>query len=172
MNLVKDSDSQDGIMKTIAAGGFKDITRIASSSPEMWQQICLSNTANIASLLADYIHSLDKIYEMLLSADSSQIYDFFDNARTYRDGFIGTGNGAIKTEHTLNIDITDEPGALASIATMLAVRNISIKNIGITHNREYEEGALRIEFYSSSDVDTAKALLESKGYCVYSKKDN
>lgn len=171
VNLVKDSDSKEGIMKTIAAGGFKDITRIASSSPEMWQQICLTNTSNIASLLADYIHSLDQIYEMLLSADSTKIYDFFDSARTYREGFIGIGNGPIKTEFTINIDISDEPGALASIATMLAVRNISIKNIGITHNREYEEGALRIEFYSSDDVESAKVLLESKGYSVYTKKD-
>ena len=108
---------------------------------------------------------------MLLTADSTQIYDFFDNAREYRDGFVGTGNGPIKTEHTLNIDISDEPGALASIATMLADSNISIKNIGITHNREYEEGTLRIEFYSPDDIETSKIILESKGYTVYTKKD-
>ena len=38
VNLIKQSDSEDGLMKMIAAGGFKDITRIASSSPAMWQQ--------------------------------------------------------------------------------------------------------------------------------------
>lgn len=171
VNLVKDSDSKDEVMKTIAAGGFKDITRIASSSPEMWQQICLTNSSNIAALLGDYIHSLDKIYEMLLAGDSALIYDFFHSARTYRESFVGTGNGPIKTEYTLNIDISDEPGALASIATMLAARSISIKNIGITHNREYEEGALRIEFYSADDVDSAKLLLEGKNYTVYTKQD-
>ena len=42
VNLVKDSDGKDGMMKRLAAGGFKDITRIASSSPEMWEQICMS----------------------------------------------------------------------------------------------------------------------------------
>ncbi|MBQ7359198.1 MAG: prephenate dehydrogenase [Lachnospiraceae bacterium] len=171
VNLVKDSDSPDGLMKMIAAGGFKDITRIASSSPEMWQQICMTNTSNIASLLGDYIHALDQIYELLLSQDSSKLYDFFDSARSYREGFVGSARGPIKSEYTLNIDISDEPGALASIATMLAVRDISIKNIGITHNREYEEGALRIEFYSPEDVEHAKSLLESKGYNVYIKKD-
>lgn len=171
VNLVKDSDSKDGLMKMIAAGGFKDITRIASSSPEMWQQICLSNTSNIASLLGEYIHALDQIYELLLTNDASKLYEFFDSARTYRESFVGSGSGPIKTEYTLNIDISDEPGALASIATMLAVRDISIKNIGITHNRELEEGALRIEFYSPEDVTNAKTLLESKGYTVYAKKD-
>ena len=49
VNLVKDSDYEDGIMKLIAAGGFKDITRIASSSAVMWQQICLTNTENIST---------------------------------------------------------------------------------------------------------------------------
>ncbi|MCM1570215.1 MAG: prephenate dehydrogenase/arogenate dehydrogenase family protein, partial [Roseburia sp.] len=43
VNLVRDSDSEDGIMKMVAAGGFKDITRISSSSAAMWQQICLTN---------------------------------------------------------------------------------------------------------------------------------
>ena len=44
VNLVRDNDSADEIMRRIAAGGFKDITRIASSSPVMWEQICMTNT--------------------------------------------------------------------------------------------------------------------------------
>ena len=43
VNLVSDLDDEQETMRTIAAGGFKDITRIASSSPVMWQNICLSN---------------------------------------------------------------------------------------------------------------------------------
>ena len=44
VNLVRDSDDSRETMKQIAAGGFKDITRIASASPEMWEQICMTNT--------------------------------------------------------------------------------------------------------------------------------
>ena len=60
-NLVHDHDSAQETMKMIAAGGFKDITRIASSSPDMWESICMSNTENIANLLDDYIVSLQTI---------------------------------------------------------------------------------------------------------------
>ncbi len=54
VNLVKDSDGKDGMMKRLAAGGFKDITRIASSSPEMWEQICMTNRQNLAEMLRRY----------------------------------------------------------------------------------------------------------------------
>ena len=48
VNYVRDTDSKDGVMKQLAAGGFKDITRIASSSPTMWQHICLKNRENLS----------------------------------------------------------------------------------------------------------------------------
>lgn len=169
VNLVKDADSADGIMKLIAAGGFKDITRIASSSADMWQQICLTNTENISALLGAYIDSLSQIKAQIDARSSSAIYDFFDSARIYRDSFIEASSGPIKKEYALMADIADEPGALASIATMLAVNGINIKNIGIQHNREIEYGVLHIEFYSEADMQAANLLLTSHGYIVHQK---
>ena len=61
VNLVNALDNDAEYMKTIAAGGFRDITRIASSSPVMWQQICLENSKNISSVLDEYIRMLIQI---------------------------------------------------------------------------------------------------------------
>ena len=58
VNFVHDTDTEDELMKALAAGGFKDITRIASSSPVMWQQICLKNRDNISRILGNYIDAL------------------------------------------------------------------------------------------------------------------
>lgn len=170
VNLVRDHDSTEGIMKMIAAGGFKDITRIASSSAVMWQQICLTNTENIAGLLDDYIDSLTAIRSQLDKHDDSALYELFDSARIYRDSFINTASGPIKSSYSITIDIADEPGALASIATILALNHISIKNIGIVHNREFEGGVLRIEFYAEESIDKAKEILTGKGYTIYDRK--
>lgn len=170
VNLVKASDSDDGTMKMIAAGGFKDITRIASSSPDMWQQICLTNTDNIVLLMERYIEALSAVKEKLSARDARILYDFFNDARIYRDSFIEASSGPIKKSYSVTIDIADETGALASIATILALNNINIKNIGIVHNRELEEGALRIEFYEEKAIKTAADILKGRGYAIYEKK--
>ena len=170
VNLVRESDSKDGTMKMIAAGGFKDITRIASSSPDMWQQICLTNTENILRLLNRYIESLTALKEKLSTRDEAILYDFFQQARLYRDSFIEASSGPIKKSYSITIDIADKAGALATIAALLAQSGISIKNIGITHNREAEEGALRIEFYEESAVKAAANILQDNEYTIYEKK--
>lgn len=169
VNLVRDHDS-DGLMKAIAAGGFKDITRIASSSPVMWQQICLTNAVNISSLLHDYIDSLCAIREELDSRDPDSLYRFFDNARLYRDSFIDTGSGPIKKTPSIRVEISDRAGSLANVATLLAQNAISIKNIGITHNREAEEGVLHIEFYEDDAIARAVSVLAAGGYTIHLTK--
>lgn len=77
VNLVRDSDTEDGIMKLVAAGGFKDITRIASSSPEMWEQICMTNTEPICGILQAYIDSLTQILNDVRSHDSKAVFGLF-----------------------------------------------------------------------------------------------
>lgn len=167
VNLIKKSDSEDSLMKMIAAGGFKDITRIASSSPSMWQQICLTNTENIVSLLDDYITSLKEIRDSISKQEEASVYRFFEDARHYRDSFTDIASGPIKKSYTVNMEIADEPGALASIATILALNHISIKNIGIVHNREQQDGVLQIEFYDEESIHAAGRILEPRGYLIH-----
>lgn len=169
VNLVKNSDSKEGVMKMIAAGGFKDITRIASSSPTMWQQICLTNTENISNLLRDYIDDLNKIAACIDKRSTDDIYEFFDTAREYRESFTNTSSGPIKAEHVLTVDIADKPGSIATIAALLAQHDVSIKNIGINHNRELAEGALRIEFYTVEALNSAISILRKNKYSIHTR---
>ena len=90
VNYVKDSDTKSELMKRLAAGGFKDITRIASSSPTMWQHICLKNKDNISQILASYIKYLEEVKSMIDSGDGQAIYDWFDSSRIYRNSLPGS----------------------------------------------------------------------------------
>ena len=166
VNLVKDSDNEDDLMKTIAAGGFKDITRISSSSPVMWQQICNTNSDNVSELLSNLIDSLMDIKLAVDEHDSDKLLDFFSSARAYRESFSDFTSGPIQKTYVLHVEIDDQPGRLAKVAVLLSDHNVNIKNIGIVHNREYERGTLRIEFHNGRDLEQASSLLMQNEYSV------
>lgn len=167
VNTVHDLDSRDEIMKMIAAGGFKDITRIASSSPEMWEHICLSNGSNISKVMDTFIELLEATRTAMSSGNGHEIYRAFERSRDYRDSFSSSSLGTIKKTYSIFCDIVDESGAIATIATTLAVNGISIKNIGIVHNREFDEGVLRIEFYEEEPSLKAAEILRQHRYQVW-----
>ena len=167
VNVVKEADSPDEKMKMIAAGGFKDITRIASSSPVMWQQICQLNSQPIEEMLDAYISYLNDIRSMVHEQNADGIYHLFETSRDYRDSIPNSSAGPIKKAFALYCDIIDEAGGIATIATILASNNINIKNIGIINNRTFEEGVLRIEFYQEEPCQKAVVLLRKYRYTVY-----
>lgn len=167
VNTVQSLDTREEYMKMIAAGGFKDITRIASSSPLMWQQICDSNREMISKVLDAYIRQLVQAKYLVDNKDSESLYSMFDNAKEYRNTLPDLSSGAIKKVYSLYCDIYDEAGGIATIATLLAMNNISIKNIGIIHNREFEEGVLRIEFYDENSCNKAVSTLSERNYRLH-----
>lgn len=164
VNLVKEADSREGTMKQVAAGGFKDITRIASSSPEMWEQICVTNQEPIAGILERYINSLSQILEEIRHGDHHALNQFFTESRDYRNSFTSRAKGALAPDYSFSVDVVDEAGAISTIAVILAAKGINIKNIGINNNREQGEGALRITFYEKEAMETGKKQLEKYHY--------
>ena len=164
VNVVQKLDSPLEHMKTIAAGGFKDITRIASSSPHMWQQICLENPEHISKVLDEYIRLIVQAKYLVDQKDADGLYDMFANSRDYRNSFSDAPSGPLKKSFTLYCDVVDETGAIATIATILSMNSISIKNIGILHNREFEDGVLKIEFYDEEAQKQAAEQLKKRNY--------
>ena len=151
-------------MKRLAAGGFKDITRIASSSPEMWEQICMTNTENIILMMKDYISSLQDILSALENRNGSYVHQLFDTSRTYRNSISEGVRGSVIPDYSFTVDVVDEPGAISTLACILSARGISMSNIGINHNREHGEGALRITFYDEASMNQAWAQLKKYNY--------
>lgn len=169
VNLIAKTDDSVETLKTIAAGGFKDITRIASSSPVMWQHICVSNRKQILSLINSFEEELDYMKALVDHEESQAIHDFFQGAKDYRDSININTAGPIKKSFECFCDLIDEAGGIATIATILASNNLSMKNIGIIHNREFENGVLHIEMYDEDSLQQAIALLRKYHYTVYER---
>ena len=167
VNLVKDADDEHAVLKTIAAGGFRDITRIASSSPVMWQNICLTNQREILKLLDRFEDYLKRFREELADDREYALLQEFQSAKDYRDNLPLRKNGILPSVYEFYCDLIDEAGGIATIATILATNQLSIKNIGIIHNREFQDGVLHIEMYDQPSLDAAIALLQRNHYTIY-----
>lgn len=170
VNTLQMLDTPEEYMKMIAAGGFKDITRIASSSPVMWQQICSSNQEQISRVLDAYIRSLVQAKYLIDNQKEADILQMFEAAKNYRDSLPDAGNSAARL-HVLYCDLYDETGGIAQVTTLLAKNEINIRNIGIIHNREFEEGVLRIEFYQSEACQKARDVLTENNYRIHLPKN-
>ncbi len=167
VKLVKDSDSPEEYMKRLAAGGFRDITRIASSDPTMWEQIALENRSEISLLLKDYISSLNEMLKLMEQKEGDSLFRIFSDSKDYRDSMNLNTPGRGPRINDFFCDIVDETGAIMNVASILSENNISIKNINIIHNRSFEEGVLHMECYSADDRDRAMEALKARGYRIH-----
>lgn len=169
VNLAASKEDDNGMLKQLAAGGFKDITRIASSNPVVWEHILLSNPENITTGLRSFIRELEDMIAFIETEDARSIYAFFDSAKDYRNSIPEHATGVIRMNYDVYVDIPDEANALAKAVTYIGDAGISLKNIGITHNREDNEGVLRLSFYDNDAAAAAASLLKTYHYQVYQR---
>jgi prephenate dehydrogenase len=85
VNTIEHLNRKDKTLIQLAAGGFKDTTRIASSSPDLWRDICLENKESILEVLQLFEKELTLMKQAVATADSKKIYRVFDNAKQSRD---------------------------------------------------------------------------------------
>ncbi len=116
-----------------------------------------------------YIDSLSRTRKAIAEKEADSLYQLFDESREYRDSIPDAVSGPIRKEYSIYCDIVDESGAIATIATILATHQINIKNIGILHNREFEEGVLKVEFYDQRSSDEAAEWLTRFQYQLFKR---
>jgi prephenate dehydrogenase len=95
-NLVLGSSQPKG-QSQLCATGFRDTTRIASGSPEMWRDISLANRKHVARSITAFISELQKFERVLKQTDETEIEKFFEAARSRRDGW--RQNSKLKTQN-------------------------------------------------------------------------
>lgn len=87
VKLVSKEDDDEKHMQMLAAGSFRDMTRVAASSPEMWDQICASNSEDISVLLGDYIGILNEIKKNIDNKTPGYVNELFQMSREYKNSF-------------------------------------------------------------------------------------
>ena len=159
VNLAKNLDDENKTMKTIAAGGFKDITRIASANSHMWQNICQQNKEEIVVILEEFENI---IREFKNNIDSSEkTYEYFETAKNHRDSFVSKN----KVDY-VTVKVKNKAGVLAEITTICAQNSINISNINVLRTKEKEDGIIKILFENEEEKNKSIELLKKHGYEV------
>ncbi|MGM7721928.1 prephenate dehydrogenase [Metabacillus sp. Hm71] len=143
------------LVKRLAAGGFRDITRIASSNPAMWRDILLQNKRPLLELFDEWIAEMNRVKSLVANEEADQLYSYFEHAKQYRDGLPEKQKGAIPSFYDLFVDVPDYPGIISEITGYLAKEEISLTNIRIIETREEIYGVLRLSFQTERDRERA-----------------
>lgn len=150
----------------VAATGFKDMTRIASSSPDIWLDIARENSDFIIERLQDYSSRIDALIEILRSEDLSALGAMFEDARLAREQLLTKGGYDIAEMFEISLPVPDEPGVISRIATAVGALGTNIEDLSIAHPLEGETGIMTLMVQGEASAAEAARALEELGYAV------
>ena len=157
-------EEEHNLSVLLSAGGFRDITRIASSDSGLWAGISLESGPFLLKAIDALEEEIALFKKALLEKDRTGLEDFFSRARENRALIPTKGVGPLLSDVQILINIKDEPGVLAHITSLLGQASINIHNLSIQDARLYEGGQVRIFIASAEEAQSALKILQEAGY--------
>lgn len=136
------AEEQRGLLR-LAAGGFRDMTRIASGHPGIWPDVCVANRAAIASTLDELVAALSALRDQVADQDRASLLKTLVAARAARNN-LPTRSVRPGELAEVRVPITDRPGELATITTLATELDVNIYDIEIDHSAESAKGVLAL----------------------------
>ncbi len=162
MCLADDMSIEHRALLRLAAGGFRDMTRISAGRPSIWPDICVANKTAIMNGLDGLINQLGDIRDRVGNQDREGILELLTRARAARVN-LPTGFGAADRMAEVAVPIPDRPGEIATIATLASELDVNIFDLEITHSGEGRRGVMTMVV---DKVQTERLLggLIARGY--------
>lgn len=146
--------------KHLAAGGFRDMTRIASSSYSVWRDIIGTNRDVIQDLLARYAA---RVQQTINEVANDGLAPRFESAGDTRREIPRDTKGFLTKLWDVLVVVEDQPGVIVDICAPLAEKGINVQDIEVLKVREGEGGTLRLAFRTREHAETAIAELTARG---------
>ncbi len=154
---------------TLAGGGFKDLTRIASSQFKIWNDIISLNRDKIVEALDNLINELSKYKEYIKLGNVKNFESEFNRAFKFRNELPAGKKGFIHPLYDVFIIVEDKPGVLSKISTALYHGGLNIKDIELLRVREGIGGTFRLSFGSENDAKKAIKIITELGYKAFTR---
>lgn len=156
-------DRDRDLMMLLAAGGFRDLTRVASGSPRMSRDMVVGNREALRGALASFRAHLDELEALL--GDPEAMLERAEAAKRTRDALPIVRRGLLPARFEVVIAVPDRPGELARITRALGDAGVNIKDLEVLSIRE-AGGAVRLAFDHEEGLRTGTRALEGAGYEV------
>lgn len=147
----------------LAAGGFKDMTRIAAGSPELWTGICFDNRDAVKRALSEYGDQLAQFGRLLDAGERDGVRAWLERAAMVRRSLPAKWVPASEKLRELSVPIFDKPGAVSSVSQAAAHAGCNIEDIGIDHTTE-DTAVLRMVLTDEGDFAALLADLRTQGF--------
>ncbi len=148
------------------AGGFRDMTRIATSDFKIWKSIIQNNKDEILQSLTDYKTGINSYIKMIENDNYDSLHKEFNNARSSREEIPFNNKGFLSPLFDITIFVEDKPGMILKFSSILSENNINIKDLELLKIREGSGGNFKLYFEKEVDAAKAKALLEQAGFKI------
>ncbi len=154
MNLADETSGQHRALLRLAAGGFRDMTRISSGRPSIWPDICVANRPAIVDGLDRLIESLSDVRTRVAESDRDGLLRLLNRARQARIN-LPTGHRLAERVAEIAVPIPDRPGEIAAITTLASELDVNILDLDISHSGEGGRGVMLLMV----DADLAERLI-------------
>ena len=162
MGLASERAEEHASLLRLAAGGFRDMTRIASGQPAIWLDICSQNRSAILSALDGLITRLQDMRGAVDADDRDELHRLLIDARDARANLPtrGTHPGELAE---IRIPIPDRPGAAAEVFTLAAELGVNIASFEVVHSVEGSRG-VAVLLVDATKVEMYRGGLLARGY--------
>lgn len=147
----------------LAAGGFKDMTRIAAGSPQLWTGICLDNGPALVQGLRELSEVLDDFTQRVEASDAAGVDAWLTEAADVRRGLPARYVPAVTSLMEITLPVADRPGVVSDVTTAVSRAGCNIEDISIDHLSE-DTALLRLLVTDEGDLMALVADLEARGF--------
>lgn len=159
MGLAATEESGEPEILLLAAGGFRDLTRLAASNPRLWGDILLSNRDAIARAIELYVDRLTELRDLVLAEDAERVEVAFADAKAAR--LTLAAKPQVKAGvAVLLVPVPDRPGVLAELTSTMSEAEVNIEDLQIVHSPEGGSGTVHLTVAAASADDAERALRE------------
>jgi prephenate dehydrogenase len=162
MSLADTRSTEHQALLRLAAGGFRDMTRIAAGDPGIWPDICVENSVAITSVLDTLIEQLARVRDQVSAHDRDGLVALLSTAQRARRA-LPTGAARAEALSVVRVPIPDRTGELARVLTSASELGVNVFDLEIAHSAEGDEG-VAILVVASDTAEGLRAGLAERGY--------